>query len=214
MPYRPRPISPVIAPGSTWPVWEADDQAGFAKRPDVLSWQTPVLEQNVTVRGDVVARLFASTTGTDADWIVKLIDVYPSNTSTPAELRGRQLLITRDVLRGRFRTSFEHPAPIAAGKVLSYAIDLHSASHMFQKGHRIAVQVQSSWFPLIDRNPQTFQPNIFRAPAADYRAQTHRVFHNVTYPSSIEMDVADVGAGDHKSAKGGRAPTETRTAGR
>ncbi len=214
VPYRPRPISPVIASGSTWPIWQADDQARFARRPDVLSWQTPVLDQDVTVRGDVIARLFASTTGTDADWIVKLIDVYPSDASTPAELRGRQLLVTGDVVRGRFRTSFEHPAPIAAGKVLPYAIDLHSASHMFHKGHRIAIQVQSSWFPLIDRNPQTFQPNIFHARAADYRAQTHRVFHNVAYPSSIEMDVTDVGAGDRKSAKRGSPPIETKTAGR
>jgi putative CocE/NonD family hydrolase len=214
VPYRPRPISPVIAPGSTWPVWQADDQASFAKRPDVLSWQTPVLDQNVTIRGDLVARLFASTTGTDADWIVKLIDVYPSGASTPVELRGRQLLVAGDVLRGRFRTSFEHPAPIAAGKVLPYAIDLHTASHMFLKGHRIAVQVQSSWFPLIDRNPQTFQPNIFYAPASDYRAQTHRVFHDAAHPSSIEMVVADVGADDSKLSDGNSKSTGQESVGR
>jgi len=213
VPYRSRPISPVIAEGSTWPVWQADDQAAFATRPDVLGWQTPVLDQDVTIRGDVIARLFASTTGTDADWVVKLIDVYPSDASTPPELRGRQLLIAGDVFRGRFRISFEHPAPLAPGVVLPYAIDLHSASHVFKRGHRIAVQVQSSWFPLIDRNPQTFQPNIFCASAGDYRAQTHHVFHMPAYPSSTELDVADAGARNGTLAISS-GPTKAREDGR
>jgi putative CocE/NonD family hydrolase len=191
VPYRPRPISPVMADGSTWPAWQADDQAPFAKRPDVLTWQTPVLDQDVTLRGDIVAKLFASTTGTDADWVVKLIDVYPTDAATPADVRGRQLMIADDVFRGRYCTGFEKPAALKPNTVLAYAIDLHSTSHVFLKGHRIAVQVQSSWFPLIDRNPQTYVPSIFAAKPSEYKAQTHKVFHTVAYPSSIEMDLAD-----------------------
>jgi putative CocE/NonD family hydrolase len=190
VPYRQRPISPLMAEDSTWKFWLADDQAQFAKRADVLTWQTPTLEHDVTIRGSVAAQLFASTTGTDADWIVKLIDVYPADEATPAALRGRQLMIANDVFRGRFRSSFEHPQALTANQVLDYSIDLHSASHVFRKGHRIAVQVQSTWFPLIDRNPQTFQPNIFKAGRAEFKAQTHSVFHTAQYPSAIVVDVA------------------------
>jgi putative CocE/NonD family hydrolase len=191
VPYRPHPVSPVMADGSSWPAWQADDQAAFAKRPDVLSWQTAVLDHDVTLRGAIMASLFASTTGTDADWIVKLIDVYPADAVTPEAERGRQLMIADDVFRGRFRTGFEKPVPIAPGKVLPYAIDLHSGAHVFKAGHRIAVQVQSSWFPLIDRNPQTFVPSIFDAKPSDYKAQTHKIFHSPAYPSAIDVDIAD-----------------------
>ena len=189
VPYRERPISALMAEDSTWRAWLADDQAPFAQRPDVLSWQTPPLEHDVTIRGSVAARLYASTTGTDADWIVKLIDVYPADEATP-DLRGRQLMIANEVFRGRFRSSFEHPQPLTPDAVLLYSIDMHSASHAFRKGHRIAVQVQSTWFPLIDRNPQTFVPNIFEAKRADFKAQTHSVFHTTQYPSAIVVDVA------------------------
>lgn len=181
VPYRPRPISAMTAEDSTWRMWLADDQAPFAKRPDVLVWQTEPLTEEIVLRGDVAAELFASTTGTDADWIVKLIDADPS---------GRQSLIANEVFRGRYRQGFEHPQPLEAGKVLDYAIDLHSAAHVFQKGHRIAIQIQSSWFPLIDRNPQTFQPNIFQAPPSSFKAQTHSVFHTPAYPSAIAIDIA------------------------
>jgi uncharacterized protein len=193
VPYRARPISPVISEKSTWPTWQSDDQSPFSKRPDVLTFQTDVLKQDVTVRGDVIAKLFASTTGTDADWVVKLIDVYPSDAATPTAIRGWELLIADDVFRGRFRKSFERPQALEANKVLDYAVDLHSASHVFKAGHRIAVQIQSTWFPLIDRNPQTYQANIFHAKAADYKAQTHAVQHSVQYPSAIVMDVAEAG---------------------
>ena len=190
VPYRVRPILATEAPDSTWSTWQADDQAPFAKRNDVLSWQTTVLKDDVTIRGDVAAKLFASTTGRDADWIVKLIDVYPNDAATPASLRGRQLVIADDVFRGRFRSGFETPKPLTPGTVLDYAIDLHSASHVFKKGHRIAVQVQSTWFPLIDRNPQTFPANIFKARPGDFRAQTHAIFHSARYPSAIAVDMA------------------------
>jgi putative CocE/NonD family hydrolase len=191
VPYRERPIPPVRAAGSTWSVWLADDQRPFEARKDVLTWRTDVLTDDVTLRGDVVAKLFASTTGTDADWIVKLIDVYPSDEATPASVRGRELIIADEVFRGRFRSSFERPKALTPGRVLDYAIDLHSASHVFRKGHRIEVQVQSTWFPLIDRNPQTFEPSIFTTPRAHFKAQTHTIFHSAAYPSSIAVDVAE-----------------------
>jgi putative CocE/NonD family hydrolase len=191
VPYRDKAVLlPVMAQGSTWPMWIADDQAPFARRKDVLSWRTAVLDHDVTLSGAVVAKLFASTTGSDADWVVKLIDVYPDDAATPAELRGRQRMIANDVFRGRYRKSFEKPEPLSHG-VLDYAIDLHSASHVFQKGHRIAVQVQSSWFPLIDRNPQTWVPNILTAKPGDFAAQTHAIYHSTRYPSAIEVSIAD-----------------------
>jgi putative CocE/NonD family hydrolase len=191
VPYRDKAaLSPVMAQGSTWPMWIADDQAPFAKRKDVLSWRTAVLDHDVTLSGTIVAKLFASTTGSDADWVVKLIDVYPDDAATPADLRGRQRMIANDVFRGRYRKSFEKPEPLSHG-VLDYAIDLHSASHVFQKGHRIAVQVQSSWFPLIDRNPQTWVPNILTAKPGDFVAETHAVYHSPRYPSAIEVSIAD-----------------------
>ena len=191
VPYRERPISAMAARNSTWESWLADDQAPFAKRADVLSWQTEPLHGDVTIRGNVIAELFASTTGTDADWIVKFIDVYPDDETTPPALRNRQLIIADEVFRGRFRSSFEQPKPLVPNKVLAYSIDLHSASHVFKKGHRIAVQVQSTWFPLIDQNPQTFQPNIFKTRRRQFKAQTHSVFHTARYPSAILVDVAD-----------------------
>jgi uncharacterized protein len=190
VPYRMRPIAATTSADGAWTVWLADDQAPFAKRADVLSWQTDVLQNDVTIRGNVAAQLYASTTGTDADWVVKLIDVYPADDASPA-MRGRQLMIANDVYRGRFRSGFEHPAALVANKVLEYSIDLHSASHVFKKGHRIAVQVQSTWFPLIDRNPQTFGASIYSAHAADFKAQTHTVYHSLQYPSAILVDVAD-----------------------
>jgi len=189
VPYRTRPIATTSSADGAWTVWLADDQAPFAKRADVLSWQTDVLQNDVTIRGNVAAQLYASTTGTDADWVVKLIDVYPADDAAPA-LRGRQLMIANDVYRGRFRSGFEHPTPLVADKVLEYSVDLHSASHVFKKGHRIAVQVQSTWFPLIDRNPQSFEASIFSAQAADFKAQTHTVYHSLQYPSAILVDIA------------------------
>jgi uncharacterized protein len=190
VPYRARPIATTFSADGAWTVWLADDQASFAKRADVLSWQTDVLQNDVTIRGNVAAQLYASTTGTDADWVVKVIDVYPADDASPA-MRGRQLMIANDVYRGRFRSGFEHPAALVANKVLEYSIDLHSASHVFKKGHRIAVQVQSTWFPLIDRNPQTFEASIYSAQAADFKAQTHTVYHSLQYPSAIVVDIAD-----------------------
>ncbi len=189
VPYRERPIDTFLSEKSTWAEWLADDQAPFAQRNDVLFWQTDVLTDDVTIAGDVAAKLFASTTGSDADWVVKLIDVYPSDASVPEKLRGRQLMIANDVFRGRFRSGLSTPKAITPDAVLDYDIDLHAASHVFRKGHRIAVQIQSSWFPLIDRNPQTFVPNIFEAKPGDFKAQTHSVFHDAGRPSAISVTV-------------------------
>lgn len=192
VPYRERPIKPFLAEGSTWSEWLADDQAPFARREDVLSWQTDPLEEDVAIVGDIAARLFASTTGSDADWVVKLIDIYPSDASVPEALRGRQVMIANDVFRGRFRKSLSKPEAITPGAVLDYDIDLHAAAHLFRKGHRIAVQIQSSWFPLIDRNPQIFVPNIFEARPGDFTAQTHSIYHDPRRPSAIAVSVETV----------------------
>ncbi|WP_175597224.1 CocE/NonD family hydrolase [Peristeroidobacter soli] len=187
VPYRERPIAPLYTKESTWPEWLADDQAPFSRRADVLSWSTEPLTEDVTIVGDVAAKLFASTTGSDADWVVKLIDVYPADEALPPAMRGRQLMIANDVYRARFRSSYDKPQAVPANQVVGYEIDLHSASHVFKKGHRIAVQVQSTWFPLIDRNPQQFVANIFEARPQDYVAQTHKVFQAGKYPSAISV---------------------------
>lgn len=189
VPYRERPISPFFAKDSTWSNWLADDQAPFAKRDDVLFWQTDPLESDVVISGDIIANIFASTTGSDADWVVKLVDIHPSDEATAPELRGRQRMIANEVFRGRFRSSFERPEPLTPGAVLDYKIDLHAASHRFRKGHRIGVQIQSSWFPLIDRNPQTFVENILKAGPSDFKAQTHMIHHSGRYPSAISVKV-------------------------
>ncbi len=195
VPYRQRPISPFISKDSTWRDWIADDQAPFARRKDVLFWQTEPLESDIVISGDIVAKLFASTTGSDADWVVKLVDIYPSDETTPPELRGRQRMIANDIFRGRFRAGFETPAAITPNAVLDYTIDLHAASHRFRKGHRIGVQVQSSWFPLISRNPQTFVPNILKAGPSDFKPQTHAIFHSKRHPSAIAVKVEAAGGG-------------------
>ena len=199
VPYRPRPISPTY-PGADWPKWLVQDQRFVDHRPDVLSWETEPLEKDVRVAGDVMAHFFASTTGTDADWVVKLIDVLPEDavSTLPAEgpdparkieMGGFQLMIADEVYRSRFLHGFDNPQPLKANKVVEYHVDLHTTDHVFLKGHKIMVQIQSSWFPLIDRNPQKFLPNIFAAKAEDYTPATQRVYHSAQYPSSVILPV-------------------------
>ncbi len=185
VPYRPRPIIPTYA-GPEWPVWLVQDQRFVHLRPDVLSYETEPLENDVTVTGPILAHLFASTSGSDSDWIVKLIDVHPEDGKTMA---GYQLMIANDVFRGRFRQSFENPEPIVPNRVEEYSVDLHWNDHCFKKGHKIMVQIQSTWFPLIDRNPQTFVPNIFKAKAADFRAATQRVFRSPGHATYLDVRV-------------------------
>ncbi|HEX2570454.1 MAG TPA: CocE/NonD family hydrolase [Polyangia bacterium] len=196
VPYVRRPIRPSFQ-GSDWSVWQVLDQRFVDHRPDVLSFESDVLDRDVVVAGDIVADLFASTSGTDSDWIVKLIDVYPEGKvpppklgeekakDAPPDLRGYQLMIAGEVLRGRFRSSFARPEPIPAGQVVEYKIGLHTHAHAFLKGHKIMVQIQSTWFPVIDRNPQTYVENIFAAKASDYVKATQRIARSRAMPSAV-----------------------------
>jgi putative CocE/NonD family hydrolase len=185
VPYRARPIEETYGPGSRWFFWLTDDQRFVDGRPDVLTWKTETLTEDITITGEVAAKLFASTSGSDADWVVKLIDVYPDDYKTEPKMSGYQLMIVDDVFRGRFRHGFEKPEPVTPGKVEQYTIPLHAADHVFKKGHKIMVQVQSTWFPIIDRNPQKYVPNIFEAKESDYQKATQKIFHN----SSIALPV-------------------------
>jgi putative CocE/NonD family hydrolase len=191
VPNRNRPVDmtyPEDHPGS-WFTWLVQDQRFVDQRPDVLTWQTDTLTEDVTVAGKIAAELFASTTGSDSDWIVKLIDVYPEKVSTDWKLSGYELMIADEIFRGRFRNSFEKPEPITPNEVTPFTIDLHTANHVFKKGHRIMVQVQSTWFPLYDRNPQKFVPNIFEAKDSDYQKATQRIYRSKRFPSSVEISV-------------------------
>jgi len=189
VPYRHRPIEETYGPGSHWYTWLVQDQRFVDNRPDTMSWSTGTLDSNVCVAGDIVAHLYASTTGSDSDWIAKLIDVYPESYAPDPTMGGYELMIADEVFRGRFRHSFEKPEPITPGKVTPYTIDLHTNSHCFLKGHRIMVQVQSTWFPIIDRNPQKYVPNIFKAKASDYIETTQRIYRSKQYPSNVEIPV-------------------------
>jgi putative CocE/NonD family hydrolase len=186
VPYRHRPVPPTYSQNSGWTQWLVEDQRFVDLRPDVLSWKTEPLKSDLVIAGDVVAHLFASTSGSDSDWIVKLIDVYPEN---DPKLPGYELMIDDDVFRARFRNSFEKPERVEPGRVYEYPIDIHSANHAFRQGHRIMVQVQSTWFPLIDRNPQTFVENIFKAAASDYQPATQRIFRSSRYGSYVQLPV-------------------------
>lgn len=189
VPYRARPIEQTYGPGSRWRTWMTEDQRFVHHRPDVLSWETEVLENDVTISGKVLAQLYASTTGSDADWIVKLIDVHPAMDEKNLRMSGYQQMVAADVLRGRFRKSLETPLPVKPNEVTAYTVDLLQADHVFKKGHKIMVQVQSTWFPLIDRNPQKFVPNIFLAKASDYVKAEHRVYRGGNFASRVEVMV-------------------------
>jgi putative CocE/NonD family hydrolase len=197
VPYRHRPVDmtyPHDHPGG-WYTWLVEDQRFVENRSDVLTWQTDDLREDVTLAGQVTARLFASTTGTDSDWVVKLIDVYPQKVENDWKLSGYELMIADEIFRGRYRRSYEKPEAIATGEVIPYTINLHTADHVFKKGHRIMVQVQSTWFPLYDRNPQKFVPNIFEAKDSDYQKATQRVYRSKEFPSSVEISVVPESAG-------------------
>ena len=145
------------------------------------------LQNDTVIAGDIVAHLFASTSGTDSDWVVKLIDVYPETYPKDPKMSGYQLMIANEILRGRYRNSFTKPEAIPSNQVIEYAIDLHTSNHAFLKGHRIMVQVQSTWFPIYDRNPQKFVDNIFLARDSDYVAATQKVFRSSRYPSHVTI---------------------------
>ena len=188
IPYRHRPIQSTYARGSQWFTWLAEDQRFATGRNDVATFTLPPLDHDLTISGDVGADIFASTTGSDADWVVKLIDVYPD--SAPAPDSGYQLMVASEIFRGRYRLSFEHPAPIQPGEIDEYKWSLHAVDHTFLKGHRIMVEVQSTWFPLYDRNPQTFVPNIMTAPKDAYKAETMTIYDSPEHPSHLDIDLA------------------------
>jgi len=190
VPYQPRPVR--FSDGDAWRRWLLMDQRAVVDRPDVLAYSTPPLTEPVRISGAPVVNLVASTSGTDSDWVVKLIDVYPDEVPSQPELGGYELGIAMDVFRGRYRESFETPKPIASNTPLTYKFILPTANHVFLPGHRIMVQVQSSWFPLYDRNPQTFVPNIFRAKPEDYVKATQRVYHVAGAASFIDLPVVAV----------------------
>jgi putative CocE/NonD family hydrolase len=190
VPYRHRPIQSTYFPGgSKWSTWLVEDQRFVHDRSDVLDWESAPLEADLSIAGEITAHLFASTTGSDADWIVKLIDVYPEQYPQNWDLAGYELMVSNEVFRGRYRRGFEKPEAITPNAVLEYAFSLHTQNYTFLKGHRLMVQVQSSWFPIIDRNPQTFVPNIFQATPADFRAATHHIHRSARYPSHLAIPV-------------------------
>ncbi|HXC69968.1 MAG TPA: CocE/NonD family hydrolase [Pyrinomonadaceae bacterium] len=180
VPYRARPID-----ATSWSRWLVDDQREASGRPDVLAYTSEVLTAPVKISGEPIVNLMASTSGTDSDWVVKLIDVYPDQVAGQPNMAAYQLMISADVLRGRFRESFEFPKPITPNTPLLYRFGLPTANHVFLPGHRIMVQIQSSWFPLYDRNPQTFVKNIFWAKPGDYIKATQRIYNK----SFIELPV-------------------------
>jgi uncharacterized protein len=188
--YRPRPIRPTYADDSTWRRWLVDDQRFAGDRSDVLVYTSEVLKAPVRIAGQSIAHLFAATSGTDADWVVKLIDVYPDEVPGEVELGGYELPIAMDILRGRYRDDPARPTAIPANKVVAYALKLPHADHVFLPGHRIMVQIQSSWFPLYDRNPQSFVENIFFAKSGDYVKARQRVYHTPQQASYIDLPVA------------------------
>src|SRR5437773_416546 len=193
----------LIAPGGDWRTWEVQDQRFVDGRPDVLTFVSAPLEHDLTITGEVAADLFASTSGSDADFVVKLIDVYPENAQpngwdpdagpAPGEyarsMNGYELPIAMEVRRGRYNQTFEHPRALPANKPVEWRIPLRDHDHVFLKGHRLMVQVQSTWFPLIDRNPQKFVPSIYQATAADYVKATHRLYCSAALPSHIVLPV-------------------------
>ena len=189
VPYRPRPIEVTYSRGSQWSQWQAMDQRFVEGRPDVLSWSTEPLTEDVVIAGNLSAELYASTTGSDADWVVKLIDAYPDTADGDRRMGGYELMVAGEIMRGRYRKSWDLPTPIMANHVFQYTVHLPPQAYRFQKGHRIMVQVQSSWFPLYDRNPQTFVTNIFKAQPSDFQSQTHRIWRSSKYPSHLVLPV-------------------------
>jgi len=192
VPYRARPSQPVGYTGRfTWPQWLVDDQREASGRTDVLTYTSEVLSEPVKISGPPVANVVAATSGTDSDWVVKLIDVYPDEVPGESWMGGYQLMVSADIFRGRYRESLERPKAIESGKPLVYRFELPNANHVFLAGHRIMVQIQSSWFPLYDRNPQTFVPNIFWAKPEDYRKAVQRVYHAAGQESFVELPLVE-----------------------
>ena len=188
IPFSGRPSHPMgFANNVPWANWLVDDQREVSSRPDVLVFVSDTLTSPMKISGQPIANLIASTSGTDSDWVVKLIDLYPDEVGAQEEMGGYQLMISADIFRGRYRESLENPKPIASDTPLQYHFALPNANHVFLPGHRIMVQIQSTWFPLYDRNPQTFVPNIFLAKPSDYRKATQRIYHAPDQATFIDL---------------------------
>lgn len=184
VPFRYRPYQYPYG----WQQWMLQDQRFVHKRPDVLTWVSEPLDEDLSITGSPIANLFAATTGSDADWVVKLIDVYP-DVHESWDLQGYQMIVAAEVFRSRFKSSFTEPEPITPNEINHFQFSLRDRNHRFLKGHRIMVQIQSSWFPLIDRNPQTYVDNIFKAEASDFQKETQSIYRSRTYPTHIELPV-------------------------
>jgi uncharacterized protein len=189
VPYRALPIEATYGRGSRWRIWQVEDQRFVTTRPDVISFMTDTLTEDITVTGTITAHVFASTTGTDADWIVKLIDVYPDFFAENYLMSQYELPVAMEAFRGRFRKSFSDPTPLIPNKPEEFIIGLHEINHRFRKGHRVMIQIQSSWFPVIDRNPQQWVPNIFEAKDSDFKKAEHSIYFTADYPTHIELPV-------------------------
>ncbi len=186
VPYRHRPIQPTYGPGSEWFNWLTEDQRFVTDRKDVAVWKLPVLKKDMIVTGEVVADIFASTTGTDNDMVVKLIDEYPGDDPDP-KMRGYELMTNEEIFRGRYLTGFDKPEPLRANSIHEYRFSLHDVDHVFKAGHTVMVEIQSTWFPLYDRNPQTFVPNIMTAKPEDYKPATITIYSEPAHESNLQM---------------------------
>jgi hypothetical protein len=186
VPVRHRPIQPTYSNGSQWYNWLTEDQRFVTSRNDVAVFKLPVLTQNLTVTGEVAADIFAASTGSDNDLVVKLIDQYPDDDPDPT-MRGYQLIINAEIFRGRYLSGYDHPTALAPNSIHEYKFSLHDVDHVFNAGHTIMVEIQSTWFPLYDRNPQTFVPNIMKAKPTDYKPATITLYSGPGHESAIEM---------------------------
>ena len=186
VPYRHRPIQPTYSDGSKWSTWLTEDQRFVTDRKDLAVWRLPVLKKDLVVTGEVLADIFAATTGSDNDIVVKLIDQYPDDDPDPA-MRGYQLMINEEIFRGRYLQSFEKPTPLRADSIHEYRYSLHDVDHVFKAGHTVMVEIQSTWFPLYDRNPQTFVPNIMTAKPEDYKPATITIFSDPDHDSNLQL---------------------------
>jgi putative CocE/NonD family hydrolase len=198
VPYRQRPTLSMSAPDSTWSEWLIDDQRHAACRPDVLVYESEPLKEPLRIAGEPIAHLFASTSGSDSDWVVKLIDVWPSEVPDHPKLGGYQQMLSANIFRGRYREDLAHPRPIEPNTIFPYRLSLPAASHTFLPGHRLMVHIQSTWFPLYDRNPQAYVPNIMFAKPEDYSKATQRVWHVPGTASSIELPVIHTASTDSR----------------
>jgi len=193
--FVPRPVRPVGYDDDHWRAWLTTDQRNPSARPDVLTFTSDILTAPVTVSGQPVVHLNASTSGTDSDWVIKLIDVYPDQVPTNRAMGGYEFAVAMDIFRGRYRESLSDPRPLAPNLPLDYSFGLPQVNHVFLPGHRIMVQIQSSWFPLYDRNPQKYVPNIFFAKPADYQKATVTLSRSAGQPSAVWLPLVDAAQG-------------------